>query len=140
MKNLKINMLYKNGDGPLAKIVALIIAAIFSWFIFNIYQAEAKREPEILRYQKGTYLGPAVAPLPEETREALRQRTRFQGVETAAAPGGGSSLRGPGEAAPTGLQGQRESTLGRSARELRTGLPEATLDALRARARRQLPD
>ncbi len=94
----------------------------------------------IMRYQKGTYLGPTVAPLPAETREALRQRIRLQGVATVAAPGGGPSLRGPGEVALTGLQGQRESTLGRSARLLRTGLPEATLDALRARARRQLPD
>ncbi len=94
----------------------------------------------IMRYQKGTYLGPTQAPLPEETREALRQRTRFQGVSTAVAPGGGPSLRGPVEASLTGLQGQRESTLGRSAREVGAGLPEATLDALRARARRQLPD
>lgn len=93
-----------------------------------------------MRYQKGIYLGPTVAPLSEETREALRQRIRFQGVATAAAPGGGPSLRGPGEVPLTGLQGQRESTLGRSARQVRTGLPEATLDALRARARRQLPD
>ena len=114
---------------------------VVCWLLFVSAVLGGCREDEqgrIMRYQKGTYLGPTVAPLPEETREALRQRIRFQGVATAA--GGGSSLRGPGEVALTRLQGQKESTLGRSAREVRTGLPEATLDALRARARRQLPD
>ncbi len=106
-------------------------AGVVCWLLFMGAVLGGCREGEqgrIMSYQKGTYLGPTQAPLPEETREALRQRIRFQGV---AAAGGGPSLRGPG---------QRESTRGRSAREARTGLPEATLDALRTRARRQLPD
>ncbi len=117
-------------------------AGVVCWLLFMGAVLGGCREGEqgrIMHYQKGTYLGPTEAPLSEETREALRQRIRFQGVATAAA-GGGPSLRGPGEVPLTRLQGQRESTLGRSAREVRTGLPEATLDALRARARRQLPD
>ncbi len=114
-------------------------AGVVCWLLFMGAALGGCREGEqgrIMSYQKGTYLGPTQAPLSEETREALRQRIRFQGVATAAA-GGGPSLRGPGEVPLTRLQGQGESTLGRSARE---GLPEATLDALRARARRQLPD
>lgn len=79
MAKFKLKFRFENGDGPIVRIVALIVAAILGVFIFVSYQAEANREPQILRYQKGTYLGTMEAPLTQEARDALRSRARLQG-------------------------------------------------------------
>lgn len=51
---------------------ALVAASLF------LGGCREEEQERILRYQKGTYLGKSDTPLSEETREALRLRTRFQ--------------------------------------------------------------
>ncbi|MFQ5773286.1 MAG: hypothetical protein ACE5GS_02100 [Kiloniellaceae bacterium] len=39
---------------------------------------DESEQGRVLRYEKGTYLGPKDQPLTEDVREDLRQRTRLQ--------------------------------------------------------------
>lgn len=93
----------------------------------------------VMRYQKGTYLGPTEAPLTNEVRDALRLRARLQGGR-AVPPGGGAAVSEPAEIPAARMQGQRQGTGRASAGEAPAALSRATLDALRARTLRQRAD
>ena len=86
---MKFFLFIENSGNEVVRVVVLIATVIIvAWLAFTSIMSEAKQEQPILRFQKGTYLGPTEAPLSERTREDLRLRTGFQ-RGTAELPGGG---------------------------------------------------
>ena len=47
--------------------------------VLGLAACDQDEQGRILRYEKGTYLGPTDTELSEETRDALRARTALQG-------------------------------------------------------------
>lgn len=117
-----------------AAVACCLLAAVVA--LAGCREAEQGR---VLRYQKGTYLGPKEAPLTDAARESLRQRAQLQGV-SATPPGGAPVLSQPVSGPAAGMQGQRQGTDRAAPRESPGALPTETLDTLRGRTRRQRAD
>ena len=60
----------------LSKSISLALGAVL---LVGLAACDEAEQGRILRYEKGTYLGPQDTKLPEETRDALRARTALQG-------------------------------------------------------------
>ena len=57
----------------------LIPLAAGAALVLGLAACDEDEQGRILRYEKGTYLGPTDTEISEETREALRARTALQG-------------------------------------------------------------
>jgi hypothetical protein len=56
-----------------------LTAAALACAAFSLSACEEDEQDRILRYDKGTYLGPEDQPLEQETLDELRNRARNQG-------------------------------------------------------------
>ncbi|WP_299619883.1 hypothetical protein [Pelagibius sp.] len=60
----------------LSKSISLVLGAVL---LVGLTACDEAEQGRILRYEKGTYLGPQDSKLSDETRDALRARTSLQG-------------------------------------------------------------
>jgi len=115
---------------PAGVVCCLLVAAVA---LAGCREAEQGR---VMRYQKGTYLGPKEAPLSDAVHSVLRQRAEQQRV-SATPPGGAAEPSQPAAIPAVRIQGLRQGTDRASAPASASALSPETLDSLRARMRQQ---